>query len=467
MDLKFHFDIAKIPKNDIYRRNIIVVLEIGDKATQFTEERIFVRNGIEFGGSANVMIKKNFEENPNGLIHFFCSLVNTSTWHIAIQAEDHNSNVSPYSLGYFIQMNLLKVEIPPIEQLTPLKVKPGTGTFTQIVAVLVDFTKTTTGVIIIASLSGLLFILGCFKCVRFCCCTAAKKKQRKSSSSSSDSSKEQSQKSAKQSHKSVKHCREKSAKARRAKKNKIVEKMETLTETVRNNTTISKFRAAAQRNINQSAIKRIISAKSKARNTLIGAFTNVRVNNFAKNLTDKLKRQKSTAKFKTATEKIGILSTWEKRGFMQTKMRKKREKREAREEKRRKKEERDRKRHEEKTGMNSCRRRGQLPNNVVQPLDSMFYDQEVALYDGDCIPGADSLLASAMDNMVMDEYGNVFESKPGISYYKDGFGNIYEQEIQIVPDQPAELKNEQASKSTTSGQFQKTRRRKKRRKQHH
>jgi len=71
-------------------------------------------------------------------------------------------------------MNLLKVEIPPIEQLTPLKVKPGTGTFTQIVAVLVDFTKTTTGVIIIASLSGLLFILGCFKCVRFCCCTAAK-----------------------------------------------------------------------------------------------------------------------------------------------------------------------------------------------------------------------------------------------------------------------------------------------------
>lgn len=151
----------------------------------------------------------------------------------------------------------------------------------------------------------------------------------------------------------------------------------------------------------------------------------------AKSLTDKLKRQKSTAKFKTATEKIGILSTWEKRGFMQTKMRKKREKREAREEKRRKKEEQDRKRHEEKTGMNSCRRRGQLPNNVVQPLDSMFYDQEVALYDGDCIPGADSLLASAMDNMVMDEYGNVFESKPGISYYKDGFGNIYEQEIQV------------------------------------
>ena len=60
MDLKFHFDIAKIPKNDIYRRNIIVVLEIGDKATQFTEERIFVRNGIEFGGSANVMIKVQY-----------------------------------------------------------------------------------------------------------------------------------------------------------------------------------------------------------------------------------------------------------------------------------------------------------------------------------------------------------------------------------------------------------------------
>jgi hypothetical protein len=100
--------------------------------------------------------------------------VNTSTWHIAIQAEDHNSNVSPFSLGYFIQMNLLKVEIPPDEQLTALQKKPGTGTFTQIVAVLVDFTKTTTGIIIIASVCGLLFIIGCFKCVKFCCCTAPK-----------------------------------------------------------------------------------------------------------------------------------------------------------------------------------------------------------------------------------------------------------------------------------------------------
>ena len=164
-----------------------MLLEIGDEATQFTEERIFVRNGIEFGGSANVMIQvqnntffqliifqKTFEENTNGLIHFFCSLVNKSTWHITIQAEDHNSNVSPFSLGSFIQMNLLKVEIPPDEQLTQLQKKPGTGTFTQIVAVLVDFTKTTTGIIIIASVCGLLFIIGCFKCVKFCCCTAPK-----------------------------------------------------------------------------------------------------------------------------------------------------------------------------------------------------------------------------------------------------------------------------------------------------
>jgi hypothetical protein len=57
IDLQFHFDIATIPQNDIYRRNMIVLLEIGDEATQFTEERIFVRNGIEFGGSANVMIQ--------------------------------------------------------------------------------------------------------------------------------------------------------------------------------------------------------------------------------------------------------------------------------------------------------------------------------------------------------------------------------------------------------------------------
>ena len=151
----------------------------------------------------------------------------------------------------------------------------------------------------------------------------------------------------------------------------------------------------------------------------------------AKNLTNVLKRQKSTAKFKAATEKIGVLSNWEKRGFMQTKMRKKREKREAREEKRRRKEEQDRKIHEEKTGMNSHRRRGQLPNNTVKPLSSTFSGQEAALYDDNFIAGQGPVLASGMDNMVMDEYGNIFENKPGISYYEDGFGNIYEQEIQV------------------------------------
>ena len=51
------------------------------------------------------------------------------------------------------------------------------------------------------------------------------------------------------SHKFVPSKREVSAKARKAqsKKNKFVEKMETLTETVRNNSTISKFRAAARK----------------------------------------------------------------------------------------------------------------------------------------------------------------------------------------------------------------------------
>ena len=51
------------------------------------------------------------------------------------------------------------------------------------------------------------------------------------------------------SHKFVASKREVSAKARKAqsKKNKFVEKMETLTETVRNNSTISKFRAAARK----------------------------------------------------------------------------------------------------------------------------------------------------------------------------------------------------------------------------
>ena len=74
-----------------------------------------------------------------------------------------------------------------------------------------------------------------------------KKKSHKSKEESSESSQEQSLKSTKQSHKSVTRGREISAKARRAKKNKIAQKMETLTETVRNNSTISKFRAAARK----------------------------------------------------------------------------------------------------------------------------------------------------------------------------------------------------------------------------
>ena len=105
--------------------------------------------------------------------------------------------------------------------------------------------------------------------------------------------------------------------------------------------------------------------------------------------------------------------------MMHTNMRKRREKREAREEKRRKKEERDKKKREEKDRSN--RRNRHLPNNVVKPMDSAFYENEMDSFGN--IPN--------LDNMIMDEYGNIFESKPGVSYYEDEFGNIYEQEVQV------------------------------------